>query len=152
MVHAVRVKTDLDIEQVIRIIKECQRDDVLLQAIDTRAAVSRRVIEAAYHHASESMMHGFARARSLNNEFLLWLTGQPHVSKAIEVAGIKNPKDFILVSDHPVNDIIERLGATVLNPTFPNTDKGSEGLYSEEEIALERMAWVKARRLLKIKV
>jgi len=116
----------------------------VMQVVNPSVVISERHADIAHYFTADSFKRGYSKSRTMHNEFLMWLTGEQHMGKAIESGGAKDARDMFLFSSHPIpKSLLEELHAKKLNLRFTRNK-------TKEENALERMAWMKAQRILHV--
>lgn len=137
-----------DIKEIINILNKIIPKSSVLQLINPKYVVSERQIGIAFKKAKEAFKDGYNKSNSIQNELLLWICAEKHVSKAIKKAGAHNTKDFFLFYEGKteVNKILKEIKAKkkklVFTPDLKalGIDKKLLKDYPLEDLVLEKMA------------
>jgi tRNA threonylcarbamoyladenosine modification (KEOPS) complex Cgi121 subunit len=136
-----------DIKKSFQIINDLIKNEIY-QLIDPKYIVSERQIEIALDKAKNAFKQGKNKSKSLNNELLLWICAEKHVSQAIKKAGAKKTSDFFLFykGNKKIENILEQIQAKKLKLEFTpdlkalKIDKKLLKTYKLEDLVLEKMA------------
>lgn len=136
-----------------------KRHNVFLQIVDPAIVYNERHLQSAWLHAERAWAQGSQTAKSLQGEFLMYLTGTRQVSDALQIAGVKPGQERVVVCASG-----ERAGTAVWGlldklawsrdpagiPTNPDAAKrlgaNEGGAATLEEAVLERVALVDLRK------
>jgi KEOPS complex subunit Cgi121 len=90
-----------DVQAAVAVTEQtAKRHNVFAQLIDPRIVFNERHLQSAQFHATRAFEQKRESAHSFGAEFLLYLTGQRQVSRALELAGIKKGAEAtIIVAD-----------------------------------------------------
>ncbi|MCX6769861.1 MAG: hypothetical protein NT051_04250 [Candidatus Micrarchaeota archaeon] len=119
----------------------------LLLSPEMAAGITGAELRFAFHFAR----HAFAGKRNLSgrlsNEALLFLSNQTNFSSAVEAAGAKTQKDFVLACEKsvPIARLRKLLLLTSAKKMTVSEWGRKVGHYSKGELAVERMALVRVR-------
>ncbi len=136
-----------DIKKIIKILDNLKNITVY-QTIDPKYIVSERQLEIALDKAENAFKQGKNKSNSLNNELLLWVCAEKHVSQAINKSGAKKTSDFFLFykGKEKSDTILEQIQAKKLKLEFTpdlkalKIDKNMLKIYSAEDLVLEKMS------------
>lgn len=95
-----RGKVD-DVQAAVTIAEQLgKKHSVMVQLVDPHVVFNERHLQSAHFHARRALEQKREAAHSPGAEFLLYLTGQRQVSRALELGGIKKGAEAtILVAD-----------------------------------------------------
>lgn len=99
---AIRTKGKVeDVQAAVAMTEQiAKKHNVFAQLVDPRVVFNERHLASAHLHAKRALEEKRDSANSPGAEFLLYLTGQRQVSRAIELGGIKDDAAAtILVAD-----------------------------------------------------
>ena len=90
-----------DVQAAVALAEQiAKKHNVFAQLVDARVVFNERHLASAHLHAKRALEQQRDSAHSPGAEFLLYLTGQRQVSRAIELGGIKQDAErAILVAD-----------------------------------------------------
>ena len=81
------------------------------QILDAGRVLGRDHVLSAFEHARRAFEQGTNTTTSIEMEFLLYASGERQISKAIEVAGLRAGRPFVVVAEGlRVGDILRRFG------------------------------------------
>ena len=136
MLLILRVKSSDSINALFSILKS---KPIHATIIDSKMPFSLSQIEGAYELSKRSTKEGKAISERIEIEFLLWLSSEMHVNKAIEKVGAKNTSDMLLVvfdaKESEARKLARECGFEIIGKFEPN--KASE---KEQKLLLEKMA------------
>jgi len=107
------------------------------QLADSEHVAGRDHVLSAVDHARRSMDRGLGASGRLELEFLLYLSGERQLSRAIDVAGVRPGRSFVaVVGDGPSRDeLLERFQWTPDESLLPCNPKKLAALgFSKAEI------------------
>lgn len=143
-----RISSEIkDIKEIIKIIEKIEQNSIF-QVINPKYVVSERRIEMALDKTKNAFKQDKNKSKSLNNELLLWICAEKHISNAIKNAGAKQTSDFFLFykGKHNIDTILEKISAKKKKLEFTpdlkalKIDKKLLKQYSLEDLILEKMA------------
>ncbi len=143
-----RINSELkDIKKILEILNNILPNAVF-QVINPKYVVSSKQIEIALEKAKTARKLGINKSNSLNNELLLWICAEKHVSEAIKKAGAKQTNDFFLFYEGKtkVDTILKEIKAKkkklIFTPDLKafKIDEKLLKQYSLEDLVLEKMA------------
>lgn len=88
---------NMDIDSLLAKTRQKQNKQVHLQLLDPTLIVSRKQIEIAIYHALKAFDQNRNIARDQATEFLIRIAAKKQISSALELFGIKENSDYILV-------------------------------------------------------
>jgi KEOPS complex subunit Cgi121 len=95
------IRARASVEDTDAVVAACaamaQKHGVFLQLLDPAIVYSQRHLESAWMHAERARREDRMTARTVEAEFLMYLTGQRQVSLALPLAGIRAGMDAVLV-------------------------------------------------------
>jgi len=118
-----------------------------LIAANPMAVCGRDHAISAYRHTVDAFSEDRAVAKDFSAEFFRYLTGERQVSRAIEKGGLTGG-EMVLVSENPVESLIEKLGLKRDDDLIECSPEKTEYLgtgnagIKAEEMALELVAMV----------
>jgi KEOPS complex subunit Cgi121 len=104
-------------------------------------------ILSAYIHTKRAYERGTALSRTFSGEFLRYLTGERQISVAIERGGVKDGDSVVIVSEVPVDEVLQHLGLERDDSLIMCSEEKAEylglnGYLPYEEEVLEMVAMV----------
>lgn len=129
-------------KSVHEIVRLAEANGWRLLFLTPSAAKTKKEIEAAFYLAKQASETGTNISDSLAKEALLFLACEMNFSSALEKAGAKTAKDFVLVCEKsiPIAELKKGLMLTKAKAVkLPEFGK-KRGGYTEGELAIERMA------------
>ncbi|MFA5382331.1 MAG: KEOPS complex subunit Cgi121 [Candidatus Micrarchaeia archaeon] len=141
----VRISSQIkDIREIINILDKSNK---IYQVLNPDYIISKKQVEIAYELSKKAFKDKRNKAKSINNEILLWICSEKHVSRAIQKAGAKETNDFFLFYEwDDINKILNEIKAKkkklVFTPdlTIFQLNKNTLKNYKLEDIILEKMA------------
>lgn len=96
---AIRAKGKVeDVQAVVALAEQlAKKHNVWAQLVDPRVVFNERHVASAHLHAKRALEEKRDSANSAGAEFLLYLTGQRQVSRAIDLGGIKKDADATII-------------------------------------------------------
>lgn len=132
-----------------------KRHNVFLQVVDPAVVYNERHLQSAWLHAERAWQRGSTTAKSIQGEFLMYLTGTRQVSDALVLAGVKPGLERVVVcasgerAGTAVWGVLDKLGwsrdpaGIPINPSAAKVLGAKEGgAATLEEAVLERVALV----------
>jgi len=126
---------------------------VFAQAFDPEIILNERQLLVAYALAKKAFENKENKSTSLENETLAKVAATAKLAEAIKIAGAKDAKDFLLMTDANDATLDKLLASIQAKKTEANFSPNKKKLanvfgitktllenYSEEEIILEKMA------------
>lgn len=95
------------------LIEHFKENNLKAQAVDSRAVLNRTHIDLAYQQASRRFSSGNGICRTLELEFLLYLTGTHQISVALDRAGLNETTEELLFivfeGDSDLSGLLEKM-------------------------------------------
>ena len=107
------------------------------QLADAEHVAGRNHVLSAVDHARRSMDRGIGASGRFELEFLLYLSGERQISKAIDIAGVRPGRPFVAVAGGgpSLDELLERFQWTPDDSLLPCSPKKLEALgFSKVEI------------------
>jgi len=94
-----RAASKLDIKSLLEVLRRSGGSGGTTQAFSAKFPVSRRHLLGAYANAMRAFSEDTNRTRSPGLEMLLYAAMTSQIKDALLIAGVKEPSDFIILSD-----------------------------------------------------
>ena len=92
-----RKSTSLDIDLLFDFLRERSSTEVVIQILDPTLLISVKQLQSAIYHTEKSFENKRNIARTKANELLIRLAGKRQISNALNLLGIKDSSQYLLV-------------------------------------------------------
>ncbi len=92
-----RKSTSLDIDLLFDFLREGSSTEVVIQILDPTLLISVKQLQSAIYHTEKSFENKRNIARTKANELLIRLAGKRQISNALNLLGIKDSSQYLLV-------------------------------------------------------
>ncbi len=87
----------IDVDNYLKKIKLKQNKEIHLQIINPKFIVSEKQILVSIYHTLKAFKQNRNKARDIGTEFLLRISGQKQISSALEIYGINETSEMVMI-------------------------------------------------------